>query len=99
MLTSVRVSTGRTTPDVRCRRPLGGTTMMSNRSQGRLQRLLETWPVYRQLTGPDPLGAGAAPHAPRSRALRSLTETAAQPAKSLCPYCAVGCAQLVYAQD
>jgi formate dehydrogenase major subunit len=73
--------------------------MTSNRSQGRLQRLLETWPVYRQLTGPDRLGRGAAAQSPRSRALRSRTETADGPAKSVCPYCAVGCAQLVYAQD
>ena len=31
---------------------------------------LESWPVYRQLTGTDPLGRGAAAQSPRSRGAR-----------------------------
>ncbi|MCW2678361.1 MAG: dehydrogenase [Modestobacter sp.] len=73
--------------------------MTSNPIDRRLRRWLEAWPVYRQLTGTDPLGRGAAAQSPRSRALRGRTATAGQPARSVCPYCAVGCAQLVYARD
>jgi formate dehydrogenase major subunit len=58
---------------------------------------LDAWPVYRQLTGRDRLGRGAAAQSPRSRELRPLTVAAeGPPARSVCPYCAVGCAQLVY---
>ena len=57
---------------------------------------LESWPVYRQLTGDDPLGRGTAAQSPRSRALEPRTATADRVAHSVCPYCAVGCAQRVY---
>jgi formate dehydrogenase major subunit len=73
--------------------------MTSNPIDRRLRRWLEAWPVYRQLTGTDPLGRGAAAQSARSRALRGRTATAGQPARTVCPYCAVGCAQLVYARD
>jgi formate dehydrogenase major subunit len=72
---------------------------MTSEPAGRLRRLLEAWPVYRQLTTPDRTGRGAAAQSPRSRALRPRTDTAEPPARSVCPYCAVGCAQLVYVQD
>lgn len=54
------------------------------------------WPVYRQLTGGDPLGRGAASASARSAALTPRTETADRVVKSVCPYCAVGCGQDVY---
>jgi formate dehydrogenase major subunit len=73
--------------------------MTSNPVGRSVRHLLEAWPVYRQLTGRDRLGRGAAAQSPRSRALRPRTETAEGPARSVCPYCAVGCAQLVYAKD
>jgi formate dehydrogenase major subunit len=57
---------------------------------------IEGWPVYRQLTGTDPLGRGAAAKAPRSATLTARTETADKVARSVCPYCAVGCGQRVY---
>ncbi len=60
---------------------------------------IESWPVYRQLTGPDRLGLGAATKTARSAALRPRTETADKCVKSVCPYCAVGCGQNVYVQD
>ena len=60
---------------------------------------IEAWPVYRQLTGSDPLGRGAAVQSPRSKALTARTATADRVAKSVCPYCAVGCAQNVYVSD
>jgi len=60
---------------------------------------LEGWPVYRQVTGADVLGRGAAAQSPRSRALTPRTATADRVAHSVCPYCAVGCAQKVYVTD
>jgi formate dehydrogenase major subunit len=60
---------------------------------------IEGWPVYRQLTGTDPLGRGAAAKSPRSAALSPRVEGADTVARSVCPYCAVGCGQRVYARD
>jgi formate dehydrogenase major subunit len=56
-----------------------------------------SWPVYRQLTGTDRRGLGAAAKSDRSRVAR--TSTADQVVKSVCPYCAVGCGQNVYVKD
>ena len=52
--------------------------------------------MYRQLTGDDPMGRGAAAQSPRSRELAPRTATADRVARSVCPYCAVGCGQRVY---
>src|SRR6266496_5275240 len=60
---------------------------------------IEAWPVYRQLTGTDPLGRGAAAKSARSATLTARTETADKVARSVCPYCAVGCGQRVYVKD
>jgi formate dehydrogenase major subunit len=60
---------------------------------------IEGWPVYRQLTGDDPTGRGAAVKSPRSAALTPRTQTADSVARSICPYCAVGCGQRVYVKD
>ncbi|TYC09654.1 dehydrogenase [Micromonospora sp. MP36] len=64
-----------------------------------LKTFIEGWPVYRQLTGTDPLGRGAAAQSARSAALQARTETADSMARSVCPYCAVGCGQRVYVKD
>ena len=56
-----------------------------------------SWPVYRQLTGTDRRGLGAAAKSSHHRAAR--TATADSVVKSVCPYCAVGCGQNVYVQD
>jgi formate dehydrogenase major subunit len=56
-----------------------------------------SWPVYRQLTGADHRGLGAAAKSDRSRVAR--TSTADAVVKSVCPYCAVGCGQNVYVSD
>jgi formate dehydrogenase major subunit len=61
-----------------------------------LRDLIERWPVYRQLTGTDPLGRGAATVSPRTARLEPRTKTADKVVKSVCPYCAVGCGQNVY---
>jgi formate dehydrogenase major subunit len=60
---------------------------------------IEGWPVYRQLTGSDPLGRGAAAKSSASSHLAARTGTAEKVVKSVCPYCAVGCGQNVYIQD
>ena len=60
---------------------------------------IEGWPVYRQVVGPDPLGRGAAAMSRRSRELRPRIERADKMARSVCPYCAVGCGQRVYAEN
>jgi formate dehydrogenase major subunit len=57
------------------------------------------WPVYRQLTGKDRLGRGAAAKSAATDALRPRTSTADRVVKSVCPYCAVGCGQQVYVKD
>ena len=57
---------------------------------------IESWPVFRQLTGDDPLGRGAAAESRRTRHLTPRVSTADKVAKSICPYCAVGCGQDVY---
>jgi formate dehydrogenase major subunit len=64
-----------------------------------LRDWVQRWPAYRQLTGTDPLGRGAAAQSPRSAALTARTETADSVARSVCPYCAVGCGQRVYVKD
>jgi formate dehydrogenase major subunit len=60
---------------------------------------IQGWPVFRQLTGTDPLGRGAAAMSAHSATLTSRTETADRMARSVCPYCAVGCGQRVYVKD
>ena len=56
-------------------------------------------PLLRQLTTPDRLALGPAAQSPRSRDLAPRTSTADRVVKSVCPYCAVGCAQNVYVRD
>ncbi|SFC79756.1 formate dehydrogenase major subunit [Streptomyces aidingensis] len=60
---------------------------------------ISSWPVYRQLTGDDPLGRGRAARSRDTERLRARTATADRVVKSVCPYCAVGCGQDVYVQD
>ena len=64
-----------------------------------LSKTFLSWPVVRQLTGSDPLGRGAAAKSARTEAIEARTETADRVAHSVCPYCAVGCAQRVYVKD
>lgn len=65
----------------------------------RLLPLLRRWPVFRQLASRDLLGLGATARSARTEALRPRTETADRVVRSVCPYCAVGCGQLVYVKD
>jgi formate dehydrogenase major subunit len=64
-----------------------------------LLKLLEQWPVVRQLKEGDPLALGPAVQSPRSKSLTPRTDEAEHVVQSICPYCAVGCGQLVYVKD
>ncbi len=60
---------------------------------------LDAWPVYRQLTGSDPLGRGKAARSEATESVVSRTATADRVVQSVCPYCAVGCGQRVFVKD
>jgi formate dehydrogenase major subunit len=64
-----------------------------------LRKRLGSWPVIRQLQQGDILGLGKAAQSPPSAALQPRTTTADRMARSVCPYCAVGCGQRVYVKD
>jgi formate dehydrogenase major subunit len=55
-------------------------------------------PFLRQLAG-DPLGLGRAAQSAHTERLAARTRTADKVVQSICPYCAVGCGQKVYAKD
>jgi formate dehydrogenase major subunit len=57
------------------------------------------WPVLRQLRGQDPLGRGPAVRSAKTDATTSRTATADRVARSVCPYCAVGCGQKIFVKD
>jgi formate dehydrogenase major subunit len=65
----------------------------------KLGEALARWPVVRQLREGDLLGLGKAAQSERSKALRPRLERADHVVQSICPYCAVGCGQLVYVKD
>jgi formate dehydrogenase major subunit len=58
-----------------------------------------SWPVVRQLREGDPLGLGRSVQSSRSQTLKPRIDEADHIVRSICPYCAVGCAQLVYVKD
>src|SRR3954452_10659619 len=60
---------------------------------------MSSWPLLRQLRGSDRLGRGAAVKSKASENLRARTADADRVVKSVCPYCAVGCAQNVFVKD
>jgi formate dehydrogenase major subunit len=62
-------------------------------------RLIARWPVIRQFREGDPLGLGRAAQSDRSRSLKPRIAEADHVVQSVCPYCAVGCGQLVYVKD
>lgn len=64
-----------------------------------VRQWIEGWPVYRQVTGADLLGRGHAARSAATEAKRPRTAEADTVTRSICPYCAVGCGQRVYAKD
>ncbi|KJS33551.1 MAG: dehydrogenase [Desulfatitalea sp. BRH_c12] len=66
------------------------------RWRDKLSGIAQDWAIPRQLAGQDPSGAAA--ESQGSRRLRPRLEEADKIGTSICPYCAVGCAQLIYAK-
>ena len=64
-----------------------------------LTKRLEAWPVLRQFREGDPLGLGRSVQSEHSNMLTPRIDEADHVARSICPFCAVGCAQLVYVKD
>src|SRR4051812_28489759 len=60
---------------------------------------LPAWPVWKQIEDRDPGGLGRSAASTRTDGLSSRTVKADRVASSICPYCAVGCGQLVYIKD
>jgi formate dehydrogenase major subunit len=60
---------------------------------------MQRWPVIRQLQGSDRLGLGSGVRSRRSEELAPRIEHAEHVIPSVCPYCAVGCGQLIYVKD
>jgi formate dehydrogenase major subunit len=61
--------------------------------------ILGRWPLVRQLDARDATALDGPALSPRSFALHARTRDADRVARSICPYCAVGCGQLVYVKD
>ena len=64
-----------------------------------MSNLIPAWSVVRQLTGEDRLGLGKAAQSSRQANLTPRTAHADKVAKSICPYCGVGCGQRVFVKD
>jgi formate dehydrogenase major subunit len=60
---------------------------------------LSDWPVIKQLEDRDPHASGEAAFSDRTRSLAPRTRGVDRVVRSVCPYCAVGCGQLVYVKD
>lgn len=58
-----------------------------------------TWPVWKQLQNRDLTGLAESAWSVRSESLEPRTVNADRVVSSICPYCAVGCGQLVYIKD
>lgn len=57
------------------------------------------WPVLRQLFKGDLTCLGETAFSNRSKGLKPRTTAADKTVRSVCPYCAVGCGQLVHVKD
>ena len=66
-------------------------------AMGRLSVL--DWPVIRQFRSGDVFGRGPAVMSQRTQEMTARTTTADRVARSVCPYCAVGCGQKVFVKD
>jgi formate dehydrogenase major subunit len=57
------------------------------------------WPVARQIRDKDFFGLGESAASNRTESLSARTKSADKVVGSVCPYCAVGCGQLVYVKN
>jgi formate dehydrogenase major subunit len=60
---------------------------------------LRSWPVLRQITGPDRLGLGEAARNDSHAQLQARIQDADRVVRSICPYCAVGCGQRLFVKQ
>ncbi len=60
---------------------------------------MASWPVIEQIRRRDAYGLGASAKSRRSRELEPRTSSSEDVVPSICPYCGVGCAQLVHVRD
>jgi formate dehydrogenase major subunit len=60
---------------------------------------LSRWPVLEQLRRRDPLAFGDSAATERTRGLGARVTSSDQVVPSVCPYCAVGCGQLVFVKQ
>ena len=56
------------------------------------------WPVFEQFRRGDVTALGETAFSRRTRELEARTKSADKVVESICPYCAVGCGQLVYVE-
>lgn len=66
---------------------------------GHVQNQPLNWPVIRQLRDGDPFGRDRNAQSRKSAEPQPRVAEADRVVKSVCPYCAVGCGQLVYVKD
>lgn len=57
------------------------------------------WPILKQLQNRDLFGLDESARSARTEHLAARTKVADRAVGSICPYCAVGCGQLVYVKD
>jgi formate dehydrogenase major subunit len=62
-------------------------------------KVIASWPAVRQVQNGDRHGLGPAARSQRSHTLKPRIDDADHVVQSICPYCAVGCGQLVYVRD
>ncbi len=60
---------------------------------------LNDWPILRQLRNLDVAGLGETAYSERTTRLEPRIKHVDRVVASVCPYCAVGCGQLVYVKD
>jgi formate dehydrogenase major subunit len=60
---------------------------------------MRSWPVVEQLRRRDGTGLGLSAASARTESLRPRTKDADSVVRSVCPYCGVGCGQLVFVRD
>ena len=60
---------------------------------------VRNWPLLRQLRDGDPTARGRSVCSPPTDRIRARIDEADEVTHSICPYCAVGCAQLVYVKN
>jgi formate dehydrogenase major subunit len=70
---------------------------LRRRVRDRVEGFLTDWSIPRQIAGESVMAEAA--RSSQSRSLRPRLEEADRVGTSICPFCAVGCAQLVYAKN